>query len=169
MIDDVDTESTLKPVQRQAIALLAGGMQPIRVAEAIGISRSQLWKWRNDPTFIAALNAELLESRQAVQNKLEAMVGSAVSVLESHLAQGSLRAAVQVLTGLGFFNERLRAIGPARASQVEAMQANETVLELLEARQQLASPMHRFALRSSQLDLFETEVSPSTGGDGAPG
>jgi hypothetical protein len=88
----------LSIAQRNAIDLLVYGKPDREVAEAIGVTRETVTRWRNEnPYFIVELNRKRQELWSAAHDKLRGLVGKAVEALEKALDDGDVKAAVEVL------------------------------------------------------------------------
>jgi len=84
--------------QLLAIDLLAGGQRVTHVAERVGISREQLWRWRTqDPNFMAKLNEVRTEAHAARVDRFWSLTDKAQSVLEESLDEGDPRAAMDLV------------------------------------------------------------------------
>ena len=95
--------------QLLAIDLLTTGTRPQDVAQQVGISREQLWRWRTkNPNFIAAMEHRRIEIHQAIVDRFwGGLVPDAIQVAAESLAEGDpdmagviLRLAARGLTDL---------------------------------------------------------------------
>ena len=50
--------------QQQTLGLLATGLRIEEIAETLGVHRSTIWRWRQDPEFIAQWNQILTDTRE---------------------------------------------------------------------------------------------------------
>ena len=90
--------SPLSPQQMQAITLILAGKSLTAIAEELHCNRKTLSKWKSsNPHFIAALNERKNEMFDAANNRLQALIDKAITVLENNLDDGSYAAAVNVL------------------------------------------------------------------------
>jgi len=95
------------PARGRALALLAGGRSDTEAAEALGVSRSTVWKWRTDPAFAVELEKVREKRIQDATARLDALVADAVEVLAIVLRDAEaptmlrLRAAAEVLDRAG--------------------------------------------------------------------
>jgi hypothetical protein len=97
-ISQLASYKPLTPEQENAIDLLIMGKPDREVAESLGIARETVTRWRHErPVFIAELNRR----RQALwaehHERLRALVGQAVEVIEQAVCGGNLKAAVELL------------------------------------------------------------------------
>jgi hypothetical protein len=88
----------LTPEQENAVDLLILGKPDREVADTLGFARETVTRWRHEhPVFIAELNRR----RQALwvehHERLRALVGQAVEVIEQAVCGGNLKAAVELL------------------------------------------------------------------------
>lgn len=87
--------------QLNAIDLLAAGKTDKDTAEALGLHRTTVSKWRlYDPHFSAALNRRRAEVWSAGVDKLRALIPKALAVLEAHMKHrgpSQLKAAAIIL------------------------------------------------------------------------
>ena len=106
----------LKPAQRQALQLLAGGSGIAETADKLGCNRRTVGRWFNhDPRFIAALNAWKLEQLQS---------GQACALAMTHDVMTSLRTGVQSDSNLAYrmalkMGMLTPTVGPTDAAEVE--------------------------------------------------
>ena len=90
--------SPLSIDQHKAIAMLLSGKTITETAQLLNKNRDTVSRWKKHPVFIAEINRIQNDMQQAYQHKLTSMAAQAVSVVESKLAEGNLRAALHVLT-----------------------------------------------------------------------
>ena len=83
--------------QRRAIQLLLMGKTVSEIAVTLGKDRKTIYRWRQNPRFIAELNRQQLEMQESVNLRLRGLAKKAVLVLERSLDQGNLRAAIELL------------------------------------------------------------------------
>jgi Helix-turn-helix of insertion element transposase len=75
----------LKPQQATAVDLLVSGLTETAAAEAIGVSRVTLWRWKQEPAFEAELNRRRQELWLASVDRLRSLVPKALDSLEAEL------------------------------------------------------------------------------------
>jgi hypothetical protein len=91
-------DKLLSAEQRNAIDLLLQGKSDREVAEATGVARETMWEWRNvHPVFVAELNRRRKELWSDAQERLRALVGKAIEVLEKVVEDGDVKTSVEVL------------------------------------------------------------------------
>ena len=56
--------------QNKALALLATGQSVEEISNSLGIHRSTLWRWRQDPQFIAEWNKLIYETKEVQERAL---------------------------------------------------------------------------------------------------
>ena len=92
------TFPALSPAQEQTIGLLLQGQTEADVATTLQLSREEIQYWRHEhPVFLARLNQQRRMLWDEAQNRLRALVPRAIEVLEKAMAQGSVKAAVELL------------------------------------------------------------------------
>jgi len=95
-------ESELAPRQVAALAVIASGGTLSAAAAAGGVDRATLYRWRKeDPQFIAALNAWRGEQVLHAKDKLLGMAQAASDAVCAELASGNGRLGLRVLRELG--------------------------------------------------------------------
>jgi len=110
--------------QQNAIDHLLQGKSDRVAAEAVGVSRTTVWEWRNhDPLFIAELNRERSELWMEARGRLKLMANRALDVLEQQLdgddPKASLTAAKYILQGTKLLGDTdLPAAGPTTPEAV---------------------------------------------------
>lgn len=118
----------LTPQQYQALSLLASGQRTDAVAETVGIHRTTLWRWRRDPSFVAAWNQVMAEVQDEQRRSLLDLQREALQTLRSCMLSSRnemvrLRAALTVLEKV----EALR-IGSTNAEDILQAQHEEGAL-----------------------------------------
>ena len=97
----------ISEVQHKALAVLASGAGPTAAARAAGVDFSTVYRWRKeDPAFIAALNAWRNHAQESARDRVLAMAGQAMETVLAAMQKGDARTAMAILKGLG-------AIAPA--------------------------------------------------------
>jgi len=64
--------------QNKALALLATGQSVEEISNSLGIHRSTLWRWRQDPQFIAEWNKLIYETKEVQERALLEMQAKAI-------------------------------------------------------------------------------------------
>jgi hypothetical protein len=89
------------------------GRSDREVAEAVGVTRETVWQWRNvHPVFITELNRRRKELWLESHERIRALVGKAVEVLEQAVQRGDVRAAVEVLKAVKLYGQISIPSGP---------------------------------------------------------
>ena len=83
--------------QRRAIQLIASGKTVTEVARTLGRDRKTVYRWKDNPFFVAELNCQQDELLERIQNRLHRLADRAVDVLETNLEQNNLKAALELL------------------------------------------------------------------------
>jgi len=100
----------------KALELLTGGASRVETAEALGVHRSTVCRWLQDPTFAEELESAQQSLRQRVLSRLELLVPRALEALEQDLIDPDTprplrqRAALEVLTRAGFAGPKTPAV-----------------------------------------------------------
>ena len=87
--------------QQQTLGLLATGLRIEEIAETLGVHRSTIWRWRQDPEFIARWNQILTDTREEQTRSLLEIQQEAIEALRGCLRSENdmvrLRASLSVL------------------------------------------------------------------------
>ncbi len=135
-----DDTRQLSVEQENAIDLLLEGKPDREVAEAVGVTRQTVCDWRNHhAAFVAELNSRRKDVWGGQVERLRALVGRAVEVLEADLDGEDPRlrqaAAVHVLRAVGLYGglhgRKLAPTGPSNASGVRADWAHQAFMDEL--------------------------------------
>lgn len=78
---DALTDEALTEQQRQAVMLLASGKRGVEVAAELGITQETVSRWRNSPTFAAAVNQLLRDATTATIADIRSAASDAVAVI----------------------------------------------------------------------------------------
>jgi hypothetical protein len=92
----------LSPNQQRAIELLIDGEAIVKVAEAIGVDRGTIYRWRtSNPNFIAALNRWRGDLQAQTRDRVLAISSGAVDSVARSIADGDARLGLRVLEKMG--------------------------------------------------------------------
>lgn len=92
----------LSRAQCSAIELLARGEPVMKVAEAVGVDRGTIYRWRtSDPNFIAALNRWRGEMQAETRDRVLALSAGAADSVARSIADGDSRLGLRVLEKMG--------------------------------------------------------------------
>ena len=83
--------------QENAIDLLILAKTDQEVANAVGLTRPTIVGWRANPVFMATLNARRQALWQAAHEQLRAALGQAVANITGAVAEGNLKASIELL------------------------------------------------------------------------
>ncbi|MDR3562135.1 MAG: phBC6A51 family helix-turn-helix protein [Negativicutes bacterium] len=114
--------SILSAEQIRGIQLLVAGKSDTEVAENIGKDRRTIFRWRQDPHFIAELNRQQKEVYESGQTRLHGLFHKAITVIENKLDEGNFKAAMEVLRLL---NVTPKSLKPDFETDPEAIAARE--------------------------------------------
>ena len=100
--DEMAPTANLTESQNQAIQLLLQGMSISDVATAVGRERTTLYRWLQQPKFLAERNRLAKETFDASRARLHSLANQAINVVERRVKAGDLKASMHVLkmTGL---------------------------------------------------------------------
>ena len=112
--------------QNKALALLATGQSVEEISNLLGIHRSTLWRWRQDPQFIAEWNKLVYETKEAQERALLEMQAKAIGALGDCL--NSKNEMVKLRASLTILNR-------VQELRVGATEANQILQNQMEARQ----------------------------------
>lgn len=133
----------LSVAQQNAIDLLLTGQSDRAVGDAVGVSRETVWHWRHEhPVFLAELNRRRQALWADVHDRLRALVGKAVEVLEQAVHGGDLKAAVEVLKIVKIHGNVPPADGPEDPDLVLWQQAEDWAALALQREGPAVDPMH---------------------------
>ena len=115
--------------QNKALALLATGQSVEEISNSLGIHRSTLWRWRQDPQFIAEWNKLIYETKEVQERALLEMQAKAISALgdclNSRNEMVKLRASLTIL-------DRVQGL---RVGATEAQQILQNQLQMHQLNQ----------------------------------
>ena len=118
--------------QRQAVSLILAGKTDGEVAQAVGVARETVNRWRNgDDLFMITLNAERHRLWDAHRERLTSLVGKAITAVEKGLEldpEAGWKVGLQVLKVVG-----LEAARPGKPETLEALERERRHSELLQS------------------------------------
>src|ERR1700722_6466946 len=122
----------LKPLQKEAIDLLCGGVTISETARIMGVARMTIYNWlRSDPVFASVYNQWLDEMEQTSRSRLSAMTEKAALAIERALENSDAKSALQLLKGLGLLKPtQQRAIYPEEIRRRWDLETKERKLQL---------------------------------------
>ena len=123
--------SELSARQLNAIEMLAMGQKVTDVATTLGINRHQIWKWQQNPYFVAAVNHERAELWGNAKQRLRGLLDRSVNALEQAVDEGDVKASIEVIKILGLYGQVGMAQEPQTGDEVMIQEAKSFVKELL--------------------------------------
>jgi len=123
-----DAEAPLTDVQMRAATLIAQGRPAPDVAQTLEIPPGDLANWRALPAFIAAVNTEIADARESTRQRLRALAGDALGVVEAALREETTPAKIRLdlaLKVLGLVGAGALAQGPIGSTDPEAVEAEQ--------------------------------------------
>ena len=113
--------------QNKALALLATGQSVEEISNLLGIHRSTLWRWRQDPQFIAEWNKLVYETKEAQERALLEMQAKAIGALgdclNSRNEMVKLRASLTIL-------EKVQGLKVGATNPKQVLQIKENAKQL---------------------------------------
>ncbi len=113
--------------QNKALALLATGQSVEEISNSLGIHRSTLWRWRQDPQFIAEWNKLIYETKEVQERALLDMQAKAIGALgdclNSRNEMVKLRASLTIL-------ERVQRLKVGAINPKQVLQNKENAKQL---------------------------------------
>tara|TARA_E500000178_G_scaffold338602_1_gene379106 strand:- start:90 stop:470 length:381 start_codon:yes stop_codon:yes gene_type:complete len=92
---------SLNAQQQQTLGLLTTGLRIEEIAETLGVHRSTIWRWRQEPEFVAQWNQILVDTREEQTRSLLELQQEAIEALRGCLLSENdmvrLRASLSVL------------------------------------------------------------------------
>jgi hypothetical protein len=104
--------------------MLLQGTSDADVADAVGVDRTTIFRWRNTVAFAREIDRQRRLRRERADNRLQSMLGDAVEVLKKQLESADPRLAVRaahILLRYGVSPARRRVSGVPRPDDSEAV------------------------------------------------
>ena len=144
--------------QLNAIDVLVQGRTDQETAETVGVARETVTRWRNDnPHFTAELNRQRRLIWGDSHDRLRALAGKAVDVLETSLDEGDSRVAVEVLKAIGLYGQVQPPSGPEDAELVLWAEAREWAEMEFEKQRPSIDPLLAFTLGEIEIPALAQE------------
>lgn len=100
-----EQELALTPEQLQVIGMISLGQTVVATAQAIGVHRATIYRWRHDPTFAAVLKRRQEDMYSAAVDQMRASLVQAIGTVAEHLnsrcEEDRVRAAFRLLPYIG--------------------------------------------------------------------
>jgi hypothetical protein len=139
--DESGHSDDLSPAQEVALAELLAGANDVQAAEAAGVHRQCVNKWRHhDADFVAALNRRRADLWEGHTDRIRALIAGALDVLADDLALDAgwmdnrryrQAAAVHVLRAAGIYGASLAPTGETTAGEVGVTMALSEMMNRL--------------------------------------
>ena len=93
---ETNPSNEMNEKEEMALALILQGRKDAEVAEALGISRMTIWRWKKyDAGFIQALEEKRAHLRQQAEDNILELTESAVNAIRDALNEGDPRIRLQ--------------------------------------------------------------------------
>ena len=150
--------SRLSVEQLNAIDVLVQGRTDQETAEAVGVARETVTRWRNDnPHFTAELNRQRRLIWGDSHDRLRALAGKAVDTLETSLGEGDSRVAVEVLKAIGLYGQVRPPSGPEDAELVLWEEAREWAEMEFKKQRPSIDPLMAYTLGEIEIPALALE------------
>ena len=150
--------SRLSVEQLNAIDVLVQGRTDQETAETVGVARETVTRWRNDnPHFTAELNRQRRLIWGDSHDRLRALAGKAVDVLETSLDEGDSRVAVEILKAIGLYGQVQPPSGPEVAELVLWEEAREWAEMEFKKQRPSIDPLMAFTLGEIEIPALALE------------
>ncbi len=144
--------------QLNAIDVLVQGRTDQETAETVGVARETVTRWRNDnPHFTAELNRQRRLIWGDSHDRLRALAGKAVDVLETSLDEGDSRVAVEVLKAIGLYGQVQPPSGPEDAELVLWAEAREWAEKEFKKQRPFIDPLLVYTLGEIEIPALAQE------------
>ena len=144
--------------QLNAIDVLVQGRTDQETAETVGVARETVTRWRNDnPHFTAELNRQRRLIWGDSHDRLRALAGKAVDVLETSLDEGDSRVAVEVLKAIGLYGQVQPPSGPEDADLVLWEKAREWAEMEFKKQRPSIDPLMAYTLGEIEIPALAQE------------
>jgi DNA-binding phage protein len=155
----------LDSLQQEALISLREGKTISETALSAGIARMTLYRWlKTDPGFQAAYNQWQEEIEQSCRARMMALSDKAADTLEAALEVGDVRAALQLLKGLGLIRARKarRLTDADEVARREAIKEKRRVAKLERAERNVETDIKtwRWLDDGVKENLARDEVKP---------
>lgn len=130
-----DKQDALTDKQRLAIVHLVQGLNDAEVGEKVGVTRETVNRWRHngDDAFLVALNAARAQVWQDALERLRALVGDAVTVLEGSVRseEADVKVALAILKAVGLYGAVGKPAGPVTLQELERKRSAQRMSDML--------------------------------------
>ena len=123
--------TTLEPKKMLALTALLEGCSVTDAAQAAEVDRSTLYRWMEEPAFLAALNRGKRDIQEALRLRLLNLGEQALGIAGESLNSGDVKTALAILKGLGLFSGT--TIGSTDAKDIAIEQARHKEHQTIDA------------------------------------
>jgi hypothetical protein len=136
--------------RRQEIAVreLVRGKGVVAVARRVGVNRVTLYRWMQEPEFVAGMNRWRASVTEAARGRMFSLLDDAAEMLEGAVCGGNAFLAMTVLDKMG-------ALRPA---EVREEKPEDVDAEMMSRRRELEQRADRVALDRMEVDLTAAEA-----------
>jgi transposase-like protein len=121
--------------QERAIDALLSGETVSEASRKVRVDRSTVYRWLEDPSFVASLNSRRWEMRAANEVQLQLLQSIALEQVRAAIERGNATIALAVLKGSGVLTGVPPSIGPvtpaAVAREVRAREKSDELDDLI--------------------------------------
>ena len=141
-----------------AIDILVQGRTDQETADTVGVARETVTRWRNDnPHFTAELNRQRRLIWGDSHDRLRALAGKAVDVLETSLDEGDSKVTPEVLKAIGLYGQVQPPSGPEDADLVLWNRAREWAEMEFKKQRPSIDPLMAFTLGEIEIPALALE------------
>lgn len=112
------TESKVSTKQLKAIELIMSGSSNADISSELGIDRSTLYRWKQDPEFIVEMNKRINEFNEQARISASYLLNEAIMTL-SKAVKDNPKIAFDIAKGMGLFDGNSSPVRYESVSQVE--------------------------------------------------
>lgn len=129
------TLAELEPAQVKAVAALASGASMTTAAESAGVCRQTVHRWmRDDPEFVAALNAARTDAVAAIRGEFRGLATEAVATVRDILGSPNAPAAVRAKVALAIL-ESVGGLTPERPGSCDPEEIRDDWIQIAKAKE----------------------------------
>jgi hypothetical protein len=148
----------LSAEQLPAINLILVGKTFTDIAEMLGKDRHTVYRWRQNPHFISALNDHRKEIYEAGQMRLHGLLNKAITVMDQKLDEGNIKVAFEVLRLVNVTPKTIKADYEDDPEKIAAREAERLASEALSATPFGRENMGIGAHRKQEMEALANDI-----------